>query len=315
MSTQEMIIEYQDDVTITFITYHKIMEKWWSKDWPLALALYMRYIEQVKRQGKWKTRSLDRFMMKAMWWSKPVFYRVKKILVDMELIEQILWQSWQAEVRVNFVIYSERQAKKSGSQNNWLPREEKLWDSQENWPSQVVNNPGSQELWLLNNKEEDNNKINNELNKSKWILTKVNIEQSSDFSDLWNLENSKNEIQEEVNSLSHDLKNSSAAGDEENEEFWNKEINAILKLLCKAVGIDEFKETQQRQRIYWKHFVNWIKNNWKQEFLNRLKWVLSDWFKAKNANSIAYLYHEIKSFIHSPVVTPVDTNKKPITFW
>lgn len=319
MSSNEILVEFQDDFTIPFLTYHRILEKWWAKDWPLALALYIRYIEQVKRQGKNETWSLDKFMIKNSWLEKRKFYKIKKILVDMKLIEQIKGQWSDIKVRVNFVIHKEKtlgvaidvptessQGAKNAPTETKKPIKAKV--------QKVHFSPGA-EIAPQNNKEVDNININNDINKSKLILSKDNIEQSSDFSDLWNLKNWKNETQEEVNSLSQELKGPSGAGDEENEEFWNKEINAILKLLCKAVGIDEFKETQQRQRIYWKHFVNWIKNNWKQEFLNRLKWVLSDWFKAKNANSIAYLYHEIKSFIHSPVLTPVDTNKKHITFW
>ncbi len=85
-------------------------------------------------------------------------------------------------------------------------------------------------------------------------------------------------------------------------EYWNTEINAVLDLLYRAVWIDEFKESKWWQRIYWKHMVEFIKKNWKEEFIKRLKWILEDSFKQKNCNSIKFLYNEIKSFIHSPVV-------------
>jgi hypothetical protein len=76
------------------------------------------------------------------------------------------------------------------------------------------------------------------------------------------------------------------------------------------VWIDQFKETQQRQRIYGKHFVTFIKTHSKEEFIQRLRWVLADEFKQKNCNSIKYLYGEIKSFIHSPMVETNTLNPK-----
>jgi len=85
-------------------------------------------------------------------------------------------------------------------------------------------------------------------------------------------------------------------------KYWNEEINNTLEFLCKAVWIDEFKESKQWQRNYWKHFVGYKNKIWWEDFLFRLKWVLSDDFKQKNCNSIKYLYNEMKAYIHSPVV-------------
>ena len=70
----------------------------------------------------------------------------------------------------------------------------------------------------------------------------------------------------------------------------------------KAVWIDEFKETKKRQRVYGKHFVWYINKQWKEDFVERLKWVLSDDFKSKNCNSIKYLYNEVKAYIYNPVL-------------
>lgn len=207
---------------------------------------------------------------------------------------------------VEYILYDKPilEEKPTTENPHWINE----WTSEEN-PTQenpTQENSTYNKEWFTNQEKE----------KKSVILSKDNIEQSSEISDLENLENWKNETQEKTSNDSDVSKNSSTpAVVEVVEEFWDKEINAILKLLCKAVWIDEFKESQARQRIYWRHFVNWIKKNGKQEFLDRLTWILSDGFKAKNANSIAYLYNEIKSFIHSPVVTPVDSNKKPITFW
>ncbi len=85
-------------------------------------------------------------------------------------------------------------------------------------------------------------------------------------------------------------------------DYWDTEINAVLTLLYRWIWIDDFKESKKWQRIYWKHFVNFIKTKWKEEFIKRLKLILDDDFKVKNCNSIKYLYWELKSFIHSPIV-------------
>ena len=88
----------------------------------------------------------------------------------------------------------------------------------------------------------------------------------------------------------------------ENPTYWNEEINNTLEFLQKAVWIDEFKESKKRQRVYWKHFVWYINKQWKEDFVERLKWVLADDFKSKNCNSIKYLYNEVKSYIYNPVI-------------
>lgn len=59
--------------------------------------------------------------------------------------------------------------------------------------------------------------------------------------------------------------------------------------------------------MYGKHFLNLGKNIGKEEFTNRLKIILQDPFKAKNSNKLAYLYKEIKSFIHSPIIKKKST--------
>lgn len=100
---------------------------------------------------------------------------------------------------------------------------------------------------------------------------------------------------------------------QKSEEFWNSDINILLKFLYQSVWIDSFKETQKLERQYGKHIVNWVKKNGKQEFLRRLEWILSDDFKSRNCNSIRYLYNEIKSYIHSPVVSTKQKDATSIT--
>ena len=86
-------------------------------------------------------------------------------------------------------------------------------------------------------------------------------------------------------------------------EYWNKEINQILLLLRQTVWCDDFTESQQWQRRYWKHFLNLWAKIWNDEFWKRLQWILSDKFKSKNCNNLKYLYDQMKSYIHSPIIS------------
>lgn len=90
----------------------------------------------------------------------------------------------------------------------------------------------------------------------------------------------------------------------EKKEYWDTDINKTLSYMSKAVWCTTFKESQAQQRIYWKHLFNLWKEIWLEEFNFRLESILSDQFKAKNCNKLAYLYWELKSFIHSPVIKP-----------
>lgn len=86
-------------------------------------------------------------------------------------------------------------------------------------------------------------------------------------------------------------------------EYGNEDINKMLLLLKNTVWCDDFSESKDWQRKYWKHFLTLWKNIWNDEFSLRLEWILSDWFKAKNCNSLKYLYNQMKSYIHSPIIS------------
>jgi len=77
--------------------------------------------------------------------------------------------------------------------------------------------------------------------------------------------------------------------------FGNEEINKMLKALKGTTGRTDFKESQKLQRQYAHHLVNLYKKIGKDEFRARLDIVLGDSFRAKNCNSLKYLYGEIKS--------------------
>lgn len=90
-------------------------------------------------------------------------------------------------------------------------------------------------------------------------------------------------------------------------EYWNEEINLMQKFLRQSVWVTAFKDTKERFIV--KHCYNLMVKIWKEEFSFRLKEILSDPFKQKNCNKLAYLYWELKSFIHSPVVEAKDANR------
>ncbi len=84
--------------------------------------------------------------------------------------------------------------------------------------------------------------------------------------------------------------------------YWKEELNMMQWFLRQAVWVTQFKDS--KERWYVQHCYNLMKNIWKDEFNFRLQEILSDSFKQKNSNKLAYLYWELKSYIHSPVVQP-----------
>lgn len=125
----------------------------------------------------------------------------------------------------------------------------------------------------------------------------------------WKRRETPKEWKNERNIISNDIISSESRDEKNNnsivlvqEEYWNKEINAMLDLLKKAVWLSDFKDSQAWQRRYTQNIIALIKKIGKEEFLSRLKTILADEFKAKNCNKLSYLYWELKSFIHSPVV-------------
>ena len=148
----------------------------------------------------------------------------------------------------------------------------------------------------LNNWEayntQDNKRITNEQQTNNKRITTTN-KNNKEYKD--NKENNTD------TDISKDIWSTDLAI-EEPKEYWNTEINQILLLLKQTVWCDDFKESQQWQRKYWKHFLNLWSKIWNDEFWKRLQWILSDKFKSKNCNSLKYLYDQMKSFIHSPVI-------------
>lgn len=310
-----MELNINDLFSFNFTTYHKILEVG-GKNGPEALALYIRYIEQVKMQNQDETFSLDKFMMSHMRWNKNKFYKIKKILMKLSLIEQIKWQWWEAKVKVNFII-SENFV--SDVLKNGSSEVEAIESQNPDIPKiKISKKPVVLKIKTQNNKEYINKIINN--NNSNELLENPEQKNFSSYkiSDSEIIENSDDEL--EKKNLDWESEKKSSAGEpeveklEEKVEYWKKEINITLAFLRQSVGVSDFKESQKMQRILWKHIYNLFLKIGKDEFALRLKLILQDSFKAKNSNSLNYLYKELKAFIHSPVV-PTVSGKKEVTFW
>ncbi len=100
---------YSDICQIVSTTHNTVNELLKYKNWPDALALYFRYIQQTKMQMTNTTLSHDSFLMQWLWWAKSRFYSAKKILQDKWFIEQVVRKNkeWKVDwwyVKVNFIM-------------------------------------------------------------------------------------------------------------------------------------------------------------------------------------------------------------------
>ena len=76
----------------------------------------------------------------------------------------------------------------------------------------------------------------------------------------------------------------------------------MLISVKQVIGIDDFTESSRVQRQRALNLLQLGKKIGKEDFEIRLRGILQDDFKAQNCNSIAYLYKQMKAFIHSPIV-------------
>lgn len=97
---------------MTFYTADRIMETWW-KNWPDALALYIRLLKQSRIQETNQTWSLNEFLQQSLWRGRDRLQNAKKILNDLWLIDyiQIRDEKWRMKskyVRVNYLINEQK---------------------------------------------------------------------------------------------------------------------------------------------------------------------------------------------------------------
>ena len=100
---------------------------------------------------------------------------------------------------------------------------------------------------------------------------------------------------------SQDNSNQISIETEQAPTYWNEELNMMQWYLRKAVWVTQFKDS--KERWYVQHCYNLLKKIGREEFEIRLKEILSDQFKSKNCNKLQYLYWELKSYIHTPVIS------------
>lgn len=103
------VLDANEIFWMTFYTVDRILESG-NTD---ALALYIRYMKQSRMQDTSKTFSLDEFMWKWLWWWHNRFYKAKKVLKELWLIDVIktMWPDWKFVdnyVRVNYLIDENR---------------------------------------------------------------------------------------------------------------------------------------------------------------------------------------------------------------
>lgn len=283
------------------------------KNWKLIKTKFWDwFFSQTSKQIENETFIWRRWQEKAI-----------KILKKAWFIEQVLaWNPAKKHFRIlsenilNFLVNSEKEEIKENKEDSLLNKFVQNVQTKENDKQDCTENPNkfvqNKQTIYKEEKEINKNNINsNELieNQKKYSYYKFSenekIESSED-------EFKKNHFEEES------LKKSSAENSNEESEiiiYWKKEINDILEFLKKTIWVSDFKETQKMQRIWGKNIFCLWQKIWKEDFIFRLKNILKDWFKAKNCNSLKYLYWELKSFIHSPLVEVEPENKKrKVTF-
>lgn len=86
--TDVLKINVDENFSMSFLTAN-VIYKAGGKNWWDALALYIRYIQQSKRQRTNQPYCNDSYMIKGLGWWRSKFYKIKKILTDLWLIDTI----------------------------------------------------------------------------------------------------------------------------------------------------------------------------------------------------------------------------------
>lgn len=104
----KFMVNYSDIDQIVSTTHETVNRLLEFRNWPDALALYFRYIQQKKMQENVNTLSCVRCMKKAVWWWSVRFYNAKKILENLWLVENVYtrgedWKISSHWVKVHFI--------------------------------------------------------------------------------------------------------------------------------------------------------------------------------------------------------------------
>ena len=102
------VLDANEIFWMTFYTYDRIMEAW-GKNWPDAVALYIRLLKQSRIQETNQTWSLNEFLQQSMGRWREKLQTAKKILNELWLIDYVQLKServkfWTQLIRVNYLI-------------------------------------------------------------------------------------------------------------------------------------------------------------------------------------------------------------------
>lgn len=287
-----MYWDINDLFSFNFSTYQKILDVWWKK-WADALALYIRYIKQARMQWKKDTFSLDRFMIKTMKWWKNKFYEVKKILVDLWLIEQLRLQWWEVKIKVNFIIsenkiadISEVEDKKSDIFKTGIAEEKAIENKDKEDSASQSKNPAIPKTQIsakpvVFKMKTQNNKEYNNIKYKYYIIINNNTEnkfsekskEEKEISSYKNLEDKNSELKQEQ-SKQESEKDSAP----ENVELWKTSKEVVKKQITEDINnfISELKNNcdklgiaydKNKERQFSKHILT-AKDFW--EFCEKI---------------------------------------------
>lgn len=102
------VLDANEIFWMTFYTYDRIMEAW-GKNWPDAVALYIRLLKQSRIQETNQTWSLNEFLQNSLWRWREKLQTAKKILNGLWLIDYVQLKAekgkfWTQLIRVNYLI-------------------------------------------------------------------------------------------------------------------------------------------------------------------------------------------------------------------
>ena len=115
------VLDVNEIFGMTFYTYDRILEEW-GKNWPDAIALYIKLLKQTRIQQTNQTKSLNVFLKEWLGWWDERLKKARQVLKSLGLIDDVvirdeLWKMAWHYVRVNFLI-NEQKVRTLGSTYN-----------------------------------------------------------------------------------------------------------------------------------------------------------------------------------------------------
>ena len=106
--TEVLKVNVDENFSMSFLTAN-VIYKAGGKNWGDALALYIRYIQQSKWQHTNQPYCNDAYMIKWLGRGRTKFYKVKKILTDLNLIETMRDNTWEKTyIKIYYLVSWEK---------------------------------------------------------------------------------------------------------------------------------------------------------------------------------------------------------------